>query len=59
MGEHEPFPSSSIVTTGHGRSQNGVVSLAYAGGPRWLVGSMDCRIKSGNDDLLSSACETI
>jgi hypothetical protein len=29
------IPSSppALVTTGHGRSKNGVASLAYAGGP--------------------------
>jgi len=34
----------------HGRSKNGVASLAYAGGPCQRHDCMDCRIKSGNDD---------
>ena len=33
-------------------SQNGVASLAYAGGLYQRHDCMDCRIKSGNDDLL-------
>jgi hypothetical protein len=40
-----------LVTTGHSRSKNGVASRAYDpvvhSEPRH---SMDCRIKSGNDD---------
>jgi hypothetical protein len=39
-----------LVTAGHSRSQNGVASLAYAGGLCWRHDCMDCRIKSGNDD---------
>jgi hypothetical protein len=40
------------VTTAHSRSKNGVASLAYDPAVHGQVHlSMDCRIKSGNDEL--------
>ena len=59
-----PRPPLSLVTTGHSRSKNDVAELvigpATSGRTRWLAYdpvvhagvrlSMDCRIKSGNDE---------
>jgi hypothetical protein len=42
----------SLVTTGHSRSKNGVASLAYDPVVHAEVQlTMDCRIKSGNDEI--------
>ncbi len=56
-----------LVTTGHGRSKNGVASLAYDpvvhadarrtkqnGGSPQADARMDCRVKPGNDEMESA-----
>jgi hypothetical protein len=47
-----------LVTISHSRSKNGVASLAYDPVVHADVQlSMDCRIKSGNDDAEAPSCD--
>jgi hypothetical protein len=48
-----------LVTTGHSRSKNGRRSLAYDPVVHSEVRlTMDCRIKSGNDDCQSASLQS-